>query len=391
MSGHIRQTGSNKWFVRISAGKHPVTGKRIQKSLTVVGSRSDAKRALHELQAQRYLGQSGSSSMTLDEIVEAWLSAPTKGGRKRAATTAYHDWNRYRRYVQSTLGGIKADDLRSVDFMRLYQGLVVELGLSPRSVHHVHSMLRAALNWGWKHELLASQAITKVDPPSVALSPPRAPDISLVLQHLDLLETSAPDLWLAVFLAGSMGLRRSELAGLRWSHIDFGNQMLTVCEGVVVVPGHGVVTTKTKTGLHGFARFQLHPTSFNALVTKYSELGQRLLAVGDSVPADRYVFSSDLLCDSPLDPDLLSKWLRKHCERHSDLPPITFQSLRKFTSSALEGGGVDETTASALLRDRPETVSRHYRAAHATRVRIATLQLGDLLTNSGANVRAHGS
>jgi hypothetical protein len=33
-----------------------------------------------------------------------------------------------------------------------------------------------------------------------------------------------------------------------------------------------------------------------------------------------------------------------------------------------------------LLRDRPETVSRHYRAAYASRVRSATLQLGDLLT-----------
>jgi integrase len=367
--------------VRISAGKHPATGKRIQKSLTVHGSRSDAKRALHELQAQRYAGSLLPSSMTLDQIVKAWLAAPTKGGRKRAETTSYHDWNRYQRYVQPTLGGSRADGLRPADFMRLYQCLIVELGLSPRSVHHVHSMLRAALNWGWKHELLATRAIAKVDAPSVALSPPQAPDISMVLKHLDVLSRSAPDLWLAVFLAGSMGLRRSEIAGLRWSHIDFRAETLTICEGVVVVPGHGVVTTRTKTGLHGFARFQLHPTSFNALVTKYSELGQRLIAIGETATADRYVFSSDLLCEKPIDPDLLSKWLRKHCESNPDLLPITFQSLRKFTSSALEGGGVDETTASALLRDRPETVSRHYRAAHVTRVRIATLQLGDLLTN----------
>jgi integrase len=178
-----------------------------------------------------------------------------------------------------------------------------------------------------------------------------------------------------------MGLRRSEIAGLRWSHINLVSKTLEVCEGIVKIPGHGSITTGTKTGLHGYARFDMHQTTFDVLVSRYSEFGQRLLAFGGREQSDGYLFSSDLLCERPIDPDLLTKWLRKHCANHPEIEPITFQSLRKFTSSALEGGGVDETTASALLRDLPETVSRHYRAAHATRVRSATLQLGDLLTH----------
>ena len=35
MAGHIRKIDQDKWFVRISAGKHPITGKRIQKSRVV--------------------------------------------------------------------------------------------------------------------------------------------------------------------------------------------------------------------------------------------------------------------------------------------------------------------------------------------------------------------
>jgi integrase len=199
--------------------------------------------------------------------------------------------------------------------------------------------------------------------------------------HLDILKESNPDLWIAVFLGSTMGLRRSEIAGLRWSHINLVSKTLEVCEGIVKIPGHGSITTGTKTGLHGYARFDMHQTTFDVLVSRYSEFGQRLLAFGGREQSDGYLFSSDLLCERPIDPDLLTKWLRKHCANHPEIEPITFQSLRKFTSSALEGGGVDETTASALLRDRPETVSRHYRAAHATRVRSATLQLGDLLTH----------
>jgi integrase len=380
MAGHIRKIDQDKWFVRISAGKHPITGKRIQKSRVVHGVRRDAEKALHDLRSQEYAGLLVSSHATLDEIVTAWIKSPTKGGRKRSATTAYHDWNRYKRYVQPTMGSVKADNLRPIDFVLLYDALVDFAELSPRSVLHIHSLLRASMNWGLDRQLITSNPMTSVKPHSVPLSPPQAPDTKVVLRHLEILKESNPDLWVAVFLAGTMGLRRSEIAGLRWSHIDFDDKTLKICEGIVKVPGHGSITTGTKTGLHGFARFDLHPTSLDALIIRYSEFGQRLLALEITDHSDGYLFSSELLCQQPIDPDLLTKWLRKHCASHPEVEPITFQSLRKFTSSALEGGGVDETTASALLRDRPETVSRHYRAAHAARVRIATLQLGDLLT-----------
>jgi len=327
MQGHVKKIAENKWFIRISAGKHPISGKRIQKSLVVYGSRSDAERVLHDLRGQEYAGSLVSSAVTLNEIFALWLSAPTKGGRKRAISTTYHDQKRFERYVKPSLGGKKADDIRPVDYVSLYQSLIQNAGLSPRSVLHIHSILRASLNWGWRHELVTSRAITKVVPPSAQLSPPRAPDTDVVLHHLEVLKEANPDLWLAVFLAGSMGLRRSEIAGLRWSHVDFQGQTLTVCEGVVKIPGHGSVTTSTKTGLHGFARFPLHPISFNALISRYSEFGQRLLTLELADNKDGYLFSSDLLGRRPIDPDLLTKWLRKHCANHPNLEPITFQSL----------------------------------------------------------------
>ena len=381
MTGHLRKINEGKWFVRISAGKHPISGKRIQKSLVVYGSRKDAERVLHDLRGQEYAGSLVSSAVTLNEIFALWLSAPTKGGRKRAVSTTYHDQKRFERYVKPSLGGKKADDIRPVDFANLYQSLIQNAGLSPRSVLHIHSILRASLNWGWRHEFVTSRAITKVVPPSAQLFPPRAPDKNVVQGHLDILKESNPDLWIAVFLAATMGMRRNEIAGLRWSNINLGSKTLDVCEGIVKIPGHGSITTGTKTGLHGFARFKLHQSTLDALISRYSEFGQTLLAFEIKDHSNGYLFSSDLLCERPIDPDLLTKWLRKHCANHPEIEPITFQSLRKFTSSALEGGGVDETTASALLRDRPETVSRHYRAAHASRVRTATLQLGDLLTH----------
>lgn len=176
MQGHVRNLSDSKWLVRVSAGKHPISGKRIQKALVVYGSRRDAEKALHDLRGQGYSGSLVSSSASLDEVVAMWLDAPTKGGRKRAVSTRYHDQKRYERYVRPTLGAIKADDIRPVDFQRLYQALISDVGLSPRSILHIHSVLRAALNWGWRHEIVTRQAIAKVVPPSASLAPPRAPE-----------------------------------------------------------------------------------------------------------------------------------------------------------------------------------------------------------------------
>ena len=44
MTGHIRKIEEGKYFVRISAGTHPITGKRIQKSLTVYGNRKTQRK-----------------------------------------------------------------------------------------------------------------------------------------------------------------------------------------------------------------------------------------------------------------------------------------------------------------------------------------------------------
>jgi len=76
--------------------------------------------------------------------------------------------------------------------------------------------------------------------------------------------------------------------------------------------------------------------------------------------------------------------MRRHCNRHTDIEPITLQSLRKYAASDLAGTGADETTASALLRNRPETARRHYQAAHQHQVRRHSLGLADRLSGEVA-------
>lgn len=390
IAGTVRPRGPQQWMVRLSAGIDPLSGKRRQPSRVVSGTRADAEQALIEMQFEAIHGQVGSASMTVDQLFNRWIDSPTKGGRLRSATTRYHDSGRYRRYVQPALGGRQLGSLRPRDLSLLYDALLTRAlpgrksPISPQSVHLVHSMLRAMFNWAWRRDLVPENPALKADAPSVLLAPLVAPERSLVLAHLERLWVANQDLATIVWLAASLGLRRSEVVALRWSDVCFRDNCIDIRRGVVKVPGQEIRETTTKTGLHGHARLPLHEETLRLLSKRYTSFRKQQAAVGISVEIDGYVFSSGPESQIPLNPDAVSKSLRLHCMRNPDLQSITIQALRKYAASDLVGTGVDETTASALLRNRPETARRHYQAANRRILLKQALAIADRLVEGVA-------
>jgi integrase len=198
-----------------------------------------------------------------------------------------------------------------------------------------------------------------------------------VQQHLHILQEDNPETALVVRLAATIGLRRNEIAGLRWEHVDLDKGLVSITEGITVTPGVGASVTSTKTGLHGHGVLSID----EGLVTMLRDTRERLEKVaadlGEDVPSDAYVISSDPLHRTPINPDTLTKRLRNHMDRHPEIPSFTLKDLRAFTATMLEATGADITTAQAVLRHASsQTTMRHYRAARMDRVRGATVELG---------------
>ena len=61
---------------------------------------------------------------------------------------------------------------------------------------------------------------------------------------------------------------------------------------------------------------------------------------------------------------------------------MTLRLLRRYGVSDLAGTGVDEVTASAILRNGPETARRHYQAVRHDHLRSATLGIAERLLKS---------
>ena len=198
-----------------------------------------------------------------------------------------------------------------------------------------------------------------------------------VQNHLEILQEQDPEIALVVRLAATIGLRRNEIAGLRWEHVDLDKGLVSITEGITVTPGEGASVTSTKTGHHGHGVLSID----EGLVAMLRDTRERLEKVaadlGEDVPSDAYVFSSDPLHEKPINPDTLTKRLRNHMDRHPEIPSFTLKDLRAFTATMLEATGADITTAQAVLRHASgQTTMRHYRAARMDRVRGATVELG---------------
>jgi len=246
--GYVKELEPGRFLVRISI-TDPLTGKRGQPSKTVRGKRKDAELALARLQIDHLGGTAVSTDTTLDVLVDQFLSAPTRSGNPREPGSRYRELCRYQRHVRPGLGDRVADGIYSHELTRLYDALLAK-GLKATSVCLVHALIRSAFIWGEKRGMVSSNPATLAECPTARTEPPHAPSMETVQAHLEILQED-PETALAVRLAATIGLRRNEIAGLRWEHVDLDKGLVSITEGITVTPGQGASVTSTKTGHHG--------------------------------------------------------------------------------------------------------------------------------------------
>jgi integrase len=110
-------------------------------------------------------------------------------------------------------------------------------GLAPRTVGHMHRVLKQALSKAVRWELLSRNPADSVDPPKVEWKPVQTYDLP---QTADVIETfRGRPLFIPVLLAALCGLRRGEICALRWKNVDLAGRQLSVVESL----------EQTKTGL----------------------------------------------------------------------------------------------------------------------------------------------
>ena len=225
MRGHVRRRGAT-WAVVVDVGRHPETGRRRQKWHSGYRTRKEAERALADI-----LGRIGRgdyvapSTKSVGAFLDEWLASM----EVRVRPSTFESYMRNLRvHVRPAIGELTLQSLGPAQLNALYASLLQSGradgrgGLKPRTVRYVHTILHRALRDAVRWGLLVRNPADLADPPSSSAARPgemrtwTAPQLRTFLEH-----TSEERLHVAFLLAATTGMRRGEVAGLKWGDIDF--------------------------------------------------------------------------------------------------------------------------------------------------------------------------
>jgi integrase len=156
-----------------------------------------------------------------DWLIAEWLPAI----RATVEPTTFANYTvQVKAYIVPAVGGVRLSDLNPALINGLYGKLSERLG--PKSVRNVHVVLHKSLRDAVKWRILTGNPADDADPPKLTRKEPEA---WMADEAVRFLGHTASDRLAAMWrLAVTTGMRRGELAGVRWQDIDLDSGSLSV-------------------------------------------------------------------------------------------------------------------------------------------------------------------
>lgn len=261
---------------------------------------------------------------TLGQWLSWWLEEDV--AVDRAASTIYAYRNMARCHILPALGTIQ---LRRLTPMRLQTYLYDQLdeGLSPNTVTKHYVLLFTALRKATTLELLDANPMERVTPPKKEASKYVFYSPEQLRRLFSIVEGTMMEL--AVKLAAYLGLRRSEICGLRWNCVDLTRRVIIIREVRTEIGGREVIKApKTSSSVRRLGISGLQ--DLQAVLRRAWEHRR------SNDPQEYVLLRAD---GKPPMPDSLTNMLQAIVEENH-LPKITMHGLRHSFASVANSQGV---------------------------------------------------
>ena len=173
--------------------------------------------------------------LTVGQWLRYWLEQVVRPSRSVSTTHGYTMI--VRNHLIPGLGAIPLADLTATQVQQYLNGKQEE-GLCANTVRKHHSVLHNALEQARRQELIDQNVVELAARPSATQPVHHYYDAETMQRLFRALEGTS--LEPAVKLAGYLGLRRSEICGLKWSHVDRQAKIITIAEARTAVNGKSV-------------------------------------------------------------------------------------------------------------------------------------------------------
>jgi integrase len=344
MKGSL-QTKSNVYYAVLSfkdeSGKWRY--KWICTGLEVKDNKRKAEAFLNKVLAEyNGINTIQSNDMVFIDFMYHWLET-VAGAIEQNTYESYRDI--IKRYIEPhfTKNQIKLQRLEPKHIQEFYNGQMkasqtedgkTKSGLSANSVLKIHANIRKALQHAVKMGMIPFNPADRVTLPKKKQYHANFYTAEQVNTLLGVFEDEA--IYPAVLLASFYGLRRREILGLKWEHIDFTANTLTVRDTVVRCGNIKAIDkprTKNKASHRTLPLFLSMRDYLRSLKRRQAE-NQLLLGAG-------YAYN-DYVCKqadgTPFAPTYLSSRFGKIVKR-KNLPAIRFHDLRHSAASMLLADG----------------------------------------------------
>jgi integrase len=248
--------------------------------------------------------------------------------------------------------------------------------LAAATVRKFHQVLRSALQQGVRWEWLAINPALNAQAPKGKRKEPTPPTPEELAKLLDFAQREAPDFYVYMRVAASVGARRGELCGLRWSELSKDYSVVEVRSSAVLTRD-GVVVKETKTDR--VRRVAVDRSTAAHLAEHRTLVEDKAELCGVELSSDAFVFSYEPDGARPWRPDSVSRrftWVRDR----TNLPHVRLHDLRHYVATQLIAAGVDvRTVATRLGHASPSTTLNTYSHFVPEADREAAELLSDLL------------
>ena len=343
MKGHIRERSPGHWAIVIDVSDSQ-GGKRKQRWHSFKGTKRQAQIECARLIAELQNGTAVEPSrMTVADFFERWIEhmrgQVSPRSHERYAEIA-------RKNLAPLLGALTLTKLQPAHISQAYAKALASGrrdgagGLSPRTVTHMHRVLREALQQAVRWQLLARNPADAVKPPKVERKQMNVLDTDAAVAMIEAARESP--LFVPILLGIRCGLRRGEVVALRWRNVDLERGQISVVASTEQTE-QGVREKEPKNGKG--RTIVLSATEVEELRTHRARQAEGLLALGVRLTDDHHVVTR--ADGQPLQPRSLTHAFVKFVRQHGF--QIRLHDLRHSHATHMLASGVHPKIAQERL------------------------------------------
>ena len=344
------------YYVSMELGRDE-NGKRIKQYRTfpTLAAARNGLRDFHAgLERERELERKLAPAQELDlsHWLEYWMDSIVRPNR--AETTVYAYQKIIDNHIDPALGTVPLKRLTPKMVQEYYTETQRVNGLSSNTMRRHHDLLSSALRSAVRQDVIPTSPMERVEPPRVRTTESyfyNNQELKLLYQKIE-----GNILELAVKLAGSLGMRREEICGLKWENVDLQRHLVLIREARTA---YGATIVQKETKNRSSVRTLYLPDEVYLLLEQEQARQQqeRCLQSPTYNPTDHVILDAKGV---PYSPNALSLAFTRFVKKN-DLPRLTFHGLRHTfaTIASCQGASLFDI-GKALGHSTPATTGRIY-------------------------------